>query len=324
MSKTRVRAAALAAAMAATVFTSACGAPHNTAPNTAPNAASGSGADRQLVAQAMPLPDARIRATWPQSRVEQGLAKGMRLPLQDYMLGFADVVDVENARDVVKQECMQRLSFRFAPEPSGLHPSVAYDAMNMKRRYGITDRAEAAAHGFTPPQAVTADDGTAAEDLELAREDAESSVSGWDAAMNQTCVPEANAKVGVLYETDVAGDLASQSYDATAKQAPVRNAVAGWSSCMARDGHRVTSLDDAEGRFAAPEKPGLKPGRAEVSLATDDVDCKRTSKLVGTWYQAETAYQHRQIVSHKRELEAEKAHNTKLVERARAVLAARK
>ncbi|MFJ6899987.1 hypothetical protein [Streptomyces hokutonensis] len=321
MSKTRVQAAALAlaAAMAATVFTSACGAPHTT-----PHAASGSGTGRQLVAQAMPLPDARIRATWPQSRVEQGLAKGMRLPLQDYMLGYADVVDVENARDVVKQECMQRLSFRFAPEPSGLQPSVAYDAMNMKRRYGITDRAEAAAHGFTPPQAVTADDDTAAEDLELAREDAESAVSGWDEAMNQTCVPEANAKVGVLYETDVAGDLASQSYDATAKQTPVRNAVAGWSSCMVRDGHRVTSLDDAEGRFAAPKKPGMKPGRAEVSLATDDVDCKQTSNLVGTWYQAETAYQHRQITSHKHELEAEKAHNTKLLERARAVLAARK
>lgn len=317
MSTPRVRAAALAlaAAMAATVFTSACGAPHDT---------SGSGKGRQLVAQAMPLPDAKIRATWPKARVEQGLAKGMRLPLQDYMLGYADVVDVENARDLVKQECMQRLSFQFAPEPSGLHPSTAYDAMNMKRRYGITDRTEAATHGFAPPRAATDDDGTAAEDAELAREDAESSVSGWDEAMNQTCIPEANAKVGVLYETDLAGDLASVSYGATAKQTPVRNAVATWSSCMAGDGHRVESLDDTEGRFATPKVPGLKPGKAEVSLATDDVDCKQTSNLVGTWYQAETAYQHKQISSHKHELEAEKARNGKLIEQARAVLAARK
>ncbi|MDV9172180.1 hypothetical protein R6V09_18950 [Streptomyces sp. W16] len=317
MSKTRVQAAALAlaAAMAATVFTSACGAPHTT---------SGSGKGRQLVAQAMPLPDAGIRAGWPQARVEQGLAKGMRLPLQDYMLGYAEVVDVENARDVVKQECMQRLNFEYAPEPSGLHPSTAYDSMNMERRYGITDRTEAAAHGFTPPQVAADDDDTAAEDTELAREDAESAVSGWDTAMNQTCIPEANAKVGVLYETDAAGDLASQSYDATAAQTSVRNAVASWSSCMAGDGHPVKSLDDAEGRFAVPKKPGLKPGKAEVSLATDDVDCKQTSNLVGTWYQAETAYQHRQIASHKHELEAEKARNGKLIERARAVLAARK
>ncbi|MFJ9900384.1 hypothetical protein ACIQPR_44350 [Streptomyces sp. NPDC091280] len=135
---------------------------------------------RQLVAQAMPLPDARTRAAWPQSRVEQGLAKGMRLPFQDCVLGYAGVVDVENARDVVKQECMQRLGFRFVPEPSGLRPSVAYDSMNMKRRYGITDSAEAAAHGFTPPQALTGGDGTAAEALELVREDTESAVSGWD------------------------------------------------------------------------------------------------------------------------------------------------
>ncbi|MFD8218339.1 hypothetical protein ACFV2U_32685 [Streptomyces sp. NPDC059697] len=272
----------------------------------------------------MPLPDAKIRATWPKAQVEQGLAKGMRLPLQDYMLGYADVVDVENARDLVKQECMRRLSFQFSPEPSGLHPGTAYDAMNMKRRYGITDRTEATMHGFAPAQAGADDDGTAAEDAELAREDGESSDLGWDKTMNDTCIPEANAKVGVLFETDLAGDLASQSYSATDKQAPVRNAVAAWSSCMAGHGHRVKTLDDAEGQFATPKLPALKPGKAEVSMATDDVDCKQTSNLVGTWYRAESAYQHKQIASHKKELEAEKARNRKLIVQTRAVLAARK
>ncbi|MHB9858381.1 hypothetical protein [Streptomyces sp. YIM S03343] len=317
MSKTGARAAALtlAAATAATVFTSACGAPHDT---------SGSAKDRQLAAQAMPLPDAKVRAAWPKAQVEQGLAKGMRLPLQDYMLGYADVVDVENARDLVKQQCMQRLNFQFTPEMSGLHPAAAYDAMNMKRRYGITDRSEAASHGFAPSQAGTEDDSTAAENAELAREDDESSVPGWDEAMNGTCIPEANAKVGVLYQTDLAGDLASQSYGATGKQTPVRNAVAAWSSCMAGHGRRVKTLGEAEDQFATPKLHGLKPGRAEVSMATDDVDCKQTSNLVGAWYKAESAYQHQQIASHKHELEAEKARNKKLIGQAQAVLAARK
>jgi hypothetical protein len=317
MSTPRVRAAAFvfAAVTAATVSVSSCGAPHHV---------SGSEKGRHVVAQAMPLPDAEVRATWPKRQVERGLAKGMRLPLQDYMLGYADVVDVENARDLVKQECMRRLSFQFAPEPSGLHPGPAYDAMNMKRRYGITDRTEATMYGFAPAQAGTDDDSTSAEDAELAREDSESSVPGWDKAMNDTCIPEANAKVGVLFETDLAGDLASQSYGATIKQTPVRNAIATWSSCMAGNGHRVKTLDDAEGRFATPKLPGLKPGKAEVSMATDDVDCKQTSNLVGTWYRAETAYQHKQIASHRGELEAERARNRRLIERTRAVLSARK
>ncbi|MFJ9631393.1 hypothetical protein ACIRU8_27130 [Streptomyces sp. NPDC101175] len=95
--------------------------------------------------------------------------------------------------------------------------------------------------------------------------------------MDQTCVPEANTKVGVLYETDAAADLAAQSYDATAGQTPVRNAVASRSSCTASDGHRVKSLDDTEGRFPAPEMAGLKPAAAEVSLANYDIDPSRKS-----------------------------------------------
>ncbi|WP_326844474.1 hypothetical protein OHB33_40645 (plasmid) [Streptomyces sp. NBC_01558] len=316
MPTTRAQTAALtlAGVVAATVFTSSCGASHND---------SGSDKGRQVATQAMPLPDAKIRSTWPKAEVEQGLAKGMRLPLEDYMLAYADVVDVENARDVVRQQCMQRLNFKFTPEPSGLRPASAYDSMNMKRRYGITDRTEAAAHGFALPQAGTEDD-TASEDAELAREDSESSVPGWDQAMNETCIPEANAKVGILYETDLAGDLASASYDATAKQTSVKNAVATWSSCMAGDGHQVKSLDDTEGRFAKPQLSGLKPGRAEVSMATDDIDCKQTSRLVSTWYTAETAYQLKQIASHKHELTAERNRNKKLIEKTRAVLTARR
>lgn len=317
MSTTRFRTAALtlAAAMAATVFTSSCGVSHEP---------SGNGKGRQPVTRAMPLPDAEIRATWPKEQVERGLAKGMRLPLEDYMPGYPDVVDAENARDLVRQACMQRLNFKFTPEPSGLRPAASYDAMNMKRRYGITDRTEAALHGFALPQAGTEDDSTSEEDAELAREDSESSVPGWDEAMNNTCIPEANAKVGVLFETDLAGDLASESYAATARQTPVRSALATWSSCMAYHGHRVKSLDDAEGRSATSKPSGLEPGRAEVSMATNDVDCKQAYRLVETWFKAEAAYQHQQIAAHRHELDAEKARNRKLSERTRAVLAVRK
>ncbi|MGW3103147.1 hypothetical protein [Streptomyces sp. NPDC001100] len=63
--------------------------------------------------------------------------------------------------------------------------------------------------------------------------------------MNQTCVPEANAEVGVRCETEVAEDaedLASRTWDAT-----------------------------AEGRSAVPEKPEARSedGGAQVLLATD-------------------------------------------------------
>ncbi|MFC8221863.1 hypothetical protein ACFUTY_27270 [Streptomyces sp. NPDC057362] len=275
--------------------------------------------DRQEVAQAMPLPDAKLRATWPKQEVTSGLAAGMKLPLEDYMIGYPDMVDVENAKDVVKQACMNRLGFSYTPEPMGSEPAPAYNEINMKRRYGLTDRAEAAENGFTPPQALqqNAQD----DEAEVARQDKESSAEGWDEAMSGTCVPEANKEVGVLFETDLAGELASASLDATSARPAVNGAMAAWASCMKSRGHSVKTPDEASKRFGTRALPGLTPGKEEVALATDDVDCKETSHLVAAWYEEETGYQTEQIASHKKDLEEEKARNTAMVKRARAVLA---
>ncbi|GGW10536.1 hypothetical protein GCM10018980_35190 [Streptomyces capoamus] len=305
------RTAALAVATAALALTAACGTQHGT---------DAAGEGHRAGNHAPALPDAKDRAAWPRPNVEHGLAKGMRLPLESYMLGYPAVVDVENARDIVKQQCMQRLGFQFTPNPSGTQPAASYDAINMERRYGITDPAKAAAHGFALAQNV-GDPSETEEDAELAREDQESSVEGWDKAMNETCIPEANKTVGVLFPTDVAGDLAAQSLKATREQPVVQRGLASWSSCMAGRGHQVKSLDDAEGRFARPEGAGAQPQKAEVSMATDDVACKKTVGLVATWYKTETAYQIKQIEEHREELEAEKAHDAGLVKKARAVLA---
>ncbi|MGW3289420.1 hypothetical protein ACWDR3_32755 [Streptomyces sp. NPDC001002] len=311
MPNTRIKAAALTLAVTATVSASACSASHDD---------SARDKSTHLAVQAMALPDAKARAAWPKAQVERGLAKGMRLPLQDYMMAAPDVVDVENARDLVKQQCMQGLGFSFTPEPSSLTAASPYDAMNMKRRYGISDRTEAARLGFAAPQ--DGEDDTQAEDAELARQDEESSVSGWDTAMNDSCIPEANDKVGVLFETDLSGDLASQSYEATSSRSAVKAALTSWSSCMKKHGYQVKSLDDAEGRFATPKLRDLKPAKDEVTMATIDVDCKQTADLVPAWHQTESAYQKTQIASHLKELQAEKAHNQKLVQKAHAVLAA--
>lgn len=280
---------------------------------------SAQGDERQEVAQSMPLPDAELRATWPKQEVTSGLAKGMKLPLEGYMIGYPEMADVENAKDVVKQACMKRLGFSYTPKPMGSEPAPAYNEINMKRRYGLTDRAEADQNGFVPPQALQ--ENTQDDEAELARQDKESSVDGWDAAMSGTCVPEANRKVGVLFETDLAGDLASASLEATHARTKVKNAIANWSSCMAARGHNVKTPDEALDRFGTRTLPELTPSKGEVKMATDDVDCKETSNLVTAWYETETVYQNEQIASHKEDLEEEKSRNTAMVERARVVLA---
>ncbi|MBA9050554.1 MULTISPECIES: hypothetical protein [Streptomyces] len=302
----------LAATGAVLTLTAACGA------NSAADKSAGS--QQKMKTVAMQLPDAKVRASWPKQDVASGLAKGMRLPLEKYMLGYPDMVDIENAKDVVKSACMKRLGFSYTPELMGTQPAASYNEMNMERRYGITDPAKAAGHGFAVAQ-DTGGPSQADQDAELAREDQESSAEGWDKAMNDTCIPEANQKVGVILPEDPAGDLAGQSLKATRSRPDVQRALSTWSSCMAGHGHRVKSMDEAEGRFGQPGRTGVRPEKAEVSLATADVTCKGTAGLVPTWYQAETAYQNKQITSHKAQLEAAKARDALLLKKARAVLA---
>ncbi|MEI5098017.1 hypothetical protein RB200_04385 [Streptomyces sp. PmtG] len=260
------------------------------------------------------LPDAKMRSAWPKEKVPRGLAKDMRLPLETYMLGYPDEADVENAKDRVKAACMKRHGFTFTPTPTGAYPPPSYNDANMERRYGITDRQTAQTLGYGVPQ----DQGDPPVDL---AED-ESRSDKWDATFNDVCVPEANAKIGILHETDLAAELSEESYTATRQDADVVKAVTTWASCMKSKGYEEEEPEGAASAFApaARSARGVRAESAEVKAAVADVDCKEQSGLVSTWHTAEVAYQTKQIKDNKSALEAERAKDQKMIEAASAVL----
>ncbi|WP_369249179.1 hypothetical protein [Streptomyces sp. R41] len=303
MTKKWIHSAVLAASCSALALTAACGTQH--------------AQDQQTVktrTEARSLPDTESRAKWPTARVQSGLAAGMRLPLEDYMVSYPDEVDVENAKDKVKTACMARLGFTFTPPASGTTPALSYDGMNMERRYGITDAKTARTYGYHVPGAAAepADD-TAAEEAEEGRTD------NWYDALENTCIPEANKKVGILYETDIAGDLAAESLEATKSSLKVQAAMSNWSACMARKNYK-NFPEPLQAGEAFAESAGTQPSQTEIDTAVADVDCKESSGLVKNWFSAETGRQTQQIGDHKAELEAEKARNAKMIEAARAIL----
>jgi len=298
-----MRSAVLAISCSALALTASCGTER------------GGGSQQTVTTQKQnsgALPDVQDRAKWPSPEVESGLAAGMRLPLEEYMLGFPDEVEVENARDKVKRECMADLGFTFAPPASGNTPALSYDSMNMKRRYGVTDTTTARTYGYQPPIAAEAADDTAAEEAAEGRDDA------WFKALD-TCVSEANDRVGILYETDIAGDLAAESLEATASNLEVLAALDKWRACMSRANFAAgTSPQQAGETFT--QSTATEPTEAEKDMAATDVACKQSSNLVNKWYQAETAFQNTQISKHGAELAAEKGRNTAMVATARAIL----
>ncbi|MFC7863913.1 hypothetical protein ACOZGD_32295 [Streptomyces murinus] len=268
-----------------------------------------------------PQPVAAQRLAQPQQVPQHGLVKGMRLPVQDYMLSNADTAQVEDARSAVESACMQRHGFTFNPPSARGTVPVGYDEANMERRYGLTDETVAGTHGYQLPGVADPSQEQAESDAE---EKAEGRTDAWDKVLDEECIPEANEKVGIIDPTDPAGELSAQSFEVTKTQAPVTKALAAWSSCMNRAGHSLRSPLDAAADFpsdAAVGRSPSKPSRAEVRTATADVTCKKSSGLVAVWYKAEVAYQAKQIAAHKNQLQTQKSRDAKLIGNARAVLA---
>ncbi|MEU7298862.1 hypothetical protein [Streptomyces sp. NPDC007206] len=305
-----VRVAAAAAACAA-IATAAYATTHNGQGNGRTTAQSVGGHPQTEVAQ---------RLAQPHRVPRNGLVKGMRLPVEDYMLSNADTAQVEDARSAVESSCMQREGFTFNPPSARDTVPAGYDEANMERRYGLIDDAVARTHGYQLPGAADPSQEQAESDAE---EKAENRTDAWDKALDEVCIPEANKKIGIINPTDPAGELSAQSLEATKTQAPVAKALAAWSSCMNRAGYSLRSPLDAPAAFppAAAGHTVTKPSQAEEKTATADVTCKKSSRLVAVWYKAEVAYQTKQIAPHKEQLQAQKARNTKLVDNARAVLA---
>ncbi|MFI1070371.1 hypothetical protein [Streptomyces puniciscabiei] len=306
-----MRVAAAAAACAA-IATAAYGATHN---------GQGNGRTTAQSAAGRPRAEAAPRLAQPERVPRHGLVKGMRLPVEDYMLSNTDTAQIEDARSAVESACMRQHGFTFNPPSAGDTIPAGFDEANMERRYGLADDAVARTHGYQLPGATDPSQEQAESDAE---EKAENRTDAWDQALDDVCIPEANKKIGVINPTDPAGELSAQSFEATKTQAPVAKALAAWSSCMNRAGHNFRSPLDAPAAFspaAAAGRTVSKPSYAEVQTATADVTCKKSSRLVVVWYKAEVAYQTQQIATHKKQLRAQKAGNTKLVDNARAVLA---
>ncbi|MES9525258.1 hypothetical protein [Streptomyces capoamus] len=303
---------AAAAAACATIATAAYATTHHSQASDRTTAQAAASRPR---AEAAPRPAQAPRVP------QHGLVKGMRLPVENYMLPNADTAQVEDARSAVESACMQNHGFTFKPPSASNTVPAGFDGVNMERRYGLADDNSARTHGYQLPGAVDPAQEQADSDAE---EKAENRTDAWDKVLDETCIPEANQKVGIINPTDPAGELSARSFETTKAQAPVVKALAAWSSCMNRAGHSLRSPLDAGSAFPSAAGGGTasKPSRAEVRTATADVTCKRNSRLVAVWYKAEIAYQTKQIAVHSKQLQAQKAHNAKLIANARAVLAA--
>ncbi|MYS93626.1 MULTISPECIES: hypothetical protein [Streptomyces] len=322
----------VAIAIAAATLMTACSGNSTSARNTS--------ADKPIV----------NKDNWPAQVPRQGLARNMVLPLEKYMLSYADRVTLDQATTDLQQKCMAGYGFHVTlPEP-GANPPPSTDDADMERRYGITDPNDAAKYGYELAPKFRGHTSQSVPDLPGVQVEVltghtkpviahpKDGKSGFYVTPNSVkpartsyngkalkkggCVGWSKEQIK-LDDSDAlfVSQLAGKSLTGSQRDGGVKKAIRAWSSCMDAKGHK--NLADPYEAMAQ----GVTDGRASksrdsVKLAVDDVACKQRTNLVRIWFDAESKIENKQIADNKAELEAIASRHGKALSVARAQQAA--
>jgi hypothetical protein len=327
MRRTTASVAAIAAVAAATLMTG-CGGNSTSAGNTP--------ADKPVVNK-----DNR-----PAKAPRQGLAENMVLPLEKYMLSYADGVTLDQATTGLQQKCMAGYGFHVALPKAGANPRPSTDDATMERRYGITDPDDAARYGYEPAPKFRGRTSQSVPDLPGVQVEvltghtkpvtthskngkggfyitpdsvrpARASYHG-KALKKGGCVGWSKEQIKLDDSDELfVSQLAGKSLTASQRKRVVKKAISAWSSCMDAKGHK--NLADPYQAMAQ----GVTEGRASksqdsIDLAVDDVACKQQTNLVKIWFDTERKIENKQIAANKAKLEAIASGHGKALSAARA------
>lgn len=268
--------------------------------------------------------DRADKSGWPAAEVERGLVKGLALPIEPYLQTYPEEVALQHAKNVLNRACMKRFGFDYDPPAPGNRPPHSYNAANMKRRWGITDPAEAREHGYRLPREPTGDwkpyelqgpDANYVFDLTTAsgQKPPAGGVYEGDRIPEGGCRGETDRKLG-SYDDSLAAKINVETFQ-RAKQDPGVLAVNHkWSSCMKGKGYRVgTPLEALNQAFS---NGTAKASQAEIAMAIADIDCKKSTHLIDVYFSTETTLQKKRIEEEQLALDEQKSKNETIMKRA--------
>ena len=218
-------------------------------------------------------------------------ARDIALPFDEYALSNAEDARSMRAYHHLLAACSRRFGVTLTM-PVGINPGV--DHTNA-RRYGIVDATLAATQGYgaasvpdpprwLPPEAeLRVLDGVPTNDPNPPRDGSGNTLPGGG------CTAEAERRLGgpAPFSTERMEGSANQQSE---RHPRVQAAFRAWSACMAERGHD----------YGSPWEPNDQDwpdpaGPQEIATATDDLACRTSSQLAGTWLAVESALQERLI-----------------------------
>jgi hypothetical protein len=224
------------------------------------------------------------------------------LPLDPYELDPRDRLTVNRAHRALMADCLGRHGIDIEiPDPRTI-PWARHE-----QRYGLTDEAHAARHGYHVPEIT---DRPHRREPPLPDDIADDCVDWARRRLNQGA-PD-------LSEPQLAQLLRLRAHRLSREDRRVRAVFSAWSRCMRESGFSYADPMAANNdRAFATEQPTEN----EVRAAIADVRCKRKVGVVEVWSAVETAYQRQAIDGHYEQLELIRQAMQVQLANARAVLA---
>ncbi|MER6915103.1 hypothetical protein ABT354_25790 [Streptomyces sp. NPDC000594] len=240
------------------------------------------------------------------------------LPIEPYLFTDRQIAGVLRARGKLAAVCMERYGHSW-PAPSGPSGETGtLNPANTAHRYGLTSAAVAARHGYHPagdtvlrprakdrgprpvPAAMRVLTGFGPDGSPVTRDPRGRAVPPGG------CLGEATAALSGdpdrIGNRELVGEINIGSYQRSRRDPRVRAVFRAWSRCMAARGYDYPDPVRVPG--AGDRAAGPVPSRTEIALAVADVECKRTTNVVGVWSAVDAAYQRRAMGERRSELAA--------------------
>ncbi len=254
----------------------------------------------------------------------------LHLPIESYLFSDADSEQIARASAVLRKKCLHRFGLDYQIDPSG---PLTGPRTFMERRYGVTDKTEAAANGYHlgdrdprthPPHPPK----LSAEEQQVLTGHSQEKAGEGDTALRVNgvtvppggCYNEAKKELvgsGNLGSSDVARQANVRTFTASRSVSQVKQAFEAWSSCMKGKGY---SYPDPLAAISDRRFQGNSPTRLERQVATADVACKQQVNLIGTWFTVETSLQKELIARQRADFDAALKAKKKQLAKAKSVL----
>jgi len=250
------------------------------------------------------------------------------LPLDAYVQDFAERQTILKAEYALTKECVEQFGFQFdapawdkspAEMPNGGQPAHY-------RLYGLLDEEHAMQMGYHSYGEFPARE--AAYAAEERPDDYYNVVAAkfGGGTYNGIPIPDGGCVGAARREVEGATDLSAplqlafDAWTAANRDSRVAAGFAKWSKCMADSGYHYSTPMEANND---PKWSGDKASAEEIAVAVADVNCKKTTNLVGIRMAVDAAYQRRAISEHGEELHAVQAALVQQAATASSILAKR-